>query len=51
VIEGRVTNSAGQSLQNAHVLNITKKLGTITDNLGVFNVSIIISDLFFIFTF
>lgn len=38
IIEGRVTNISGVAIQNAHVLNRTKKLGTITDNLGVFKI-------------
>ncbi len=38
IIEGRVVNKSGQSLQNAHVLNLTKKLGTITNEMGVFRI-------------
>jgi len=38
IIEGRVVNKNGTSLQNAHVLNLTKKLGTITNEEGVFRI-------------
>lgn len=38
IIEGRVVNKNGISLQNAHVLNLSKKLGTITNEEGVFRV-------------
>jgi hypothetical protein len=38
IIEGRVVNSSGSSIVNAHVLNISKKLGTITNDLGIFRI-------------
>jgi hypothetical protein len=38
IIEGRVVNKKGTSLQNAHVLNLTKKLGTITNEIGMFRI-------------
>lgn len=38
IIEGRVVNKNGASLPNAHVLNLTKKLGTVTDEMGVFRI-------------
>ena len=38
IIDGYVTNISGQPLSKAHVQNITKKLGTITDNSGEFKI-------------
>lgn len=38
IIEGRIVNKAGDSLSNAHVLNLTKKIGTTSNQEGVFRI-------------
>lgn len=38
IIEGRIVNKAGDSLSNAHVLNLTKKIGTTSNQQGVFKI-------------
>lgn len=38
IIEGRLVNTGGQPLQNAHILNLSKKLGTISDAHGLFRI-------------
>lgn len=38
IIEGEVINKVGEPIPNAHILNITKKIGTITNGQGIFKI-------------